>query len=443
MAFFGTFTAGLQSNRSNKGLLSLKYILNNPNAFGTAVSDEFGSSVAISETYIVVSAAAEDDAGGTSSGKVYIFSTTTGNLLYTLDNPNAYSTSAGDLFGSPSSSTAGPGIAIFGNYVIIGAYAEDDATASFSGKAYIYNIASFPPAPAIISSATYTLNNPNAGGGTNADQFGAAVGVFDVIAVVGAPGEKEVADANANGNSGKVYVYNVTTGTLTHTLSNPVGADGTAPGDNFGISVAISETYIVVGAPTVTLIESPFTFLNSGKVYVFNVTTGALLRTIINPNAFDTATGDLFGSSIAVSGNYIIASAWAEDSPGGTTSGVVYVFSASTGALLRTINNPNAFGTTAGDQFGSSVSALGNYAIIGAPGEDDAGGTTSGKSYVFDITTGVMVYTVNNPNTFTTSSADQFGNSVAISGSYAVVGARTEDDSGGLNSGVAYVYRIG
>jgi len=433
MAFFGTFTAGLQSNRSNKGLLSLKYILNNPNAFGTAVSDEFGSSVAISETYIVVSAASEDDAGGTSSGKVYIFSTTTGNLLYTLDNPNAYSTSAGDFFGSPSSSTSGPGIAIFGNYVIIGAYAEDDATASFSGKAYIYNIASFPTAPAIISSATYTLNNPNAGGGTNADQFGAAVGVFDVIAVVGAPGEKEVADTNVNGSSGKVYVYNVTTGTLTHTLSNPVG-DGTAPGDNFGFSVAISETYIVVGAIGTA---------DSGKVYVFNVTTGALLRTINNPNAFGTTDFDNFSSSIAVSGNYIIASAWAEDSPGGTTSGVVYVFSASTGALIYTLNDPNAFGTTAGDQFGSSVSAFGNYAIIGATGEDDAGGTTSGKSYVFDITTGVMVYTVNNPNTFTTSSADQFGNSVAISGSYAVVGARTEDDSGGLNSGVAYVYRIG
>ena len=63
--------------------------LNNPNAYGTSASDLFGGSVAISGNYAIVSANSEDDAGGTQSGKVYIFDVTTGSLLHTLNNPNA------------------------------------------------------------------------------------------------------------------------------------------------------------------------------------------------------------------------------------------------------------------------------------------------------------------------------------------------------------------
>ena len=52
---------------------------------------------------------------------------------------------------------------------------------------------------------------------------------------------------------------------------------------------------------------------------------------------------------------------------------------------IQTLHNPNAYGTSANDQFGYSVSVDGNYAIIGAPYEDDAGGTNSGKAYVYQL----------------------------------------------------------
>ena len=51
----------------------------------------------------------------------------------------------------------------------------------------------------------------------------------------------------------------------------------------------------------------------------------------------------------------------------------------------KVLNNPNAYGTSANDQFGYSVSVDGNYAIIGVPYEDDAGGTNSGKAYVYQL----------------------------------------------------------
>ena len=109
---------------------------------------------------------------------------------------------------------------------------------------------------------------------------------------------------------------------------------------------------------------------------------------------------------------------------------------------IQTYNNPNAYGTSANDQFGYSVSVDGNYAIVGAYGEGDAGGTYSGKAYIFDATTGSLLHTLHNPNAYDTSVGDLFGNSVAISGNRVVVGARGEDDAGGYSSGKAYIFQI-
>ena len=73
------------------------HTLDNPNAYSTSADDRFGYSVSICDNYAIVGAYGEDDAGGTSSGKAYIFNPSTGALLHTLDNPNAYDTSAADL----------------------------------------------------------------------------------------------------------------------------------------------------------------------------------------------------------------------------------------------------------------------------------------------------------------------------------------------------------
>ena len=57
---------------------------------------DLAQSVAMSGNNAIVSAYAEDDAGGPSSGKAYIFNVTSGALVHTLDNPNAYGTSSSD-----------------------------------------------------------------------------------------------------------------------------------------------------------------------------------------------------------------------------------------------------------------------------------------------------------------------------------------------------------
>ena len=225
--------------------------------------------------------------------------------------------------------------------------------------------------------------------------------------------------------------------TLLFTLNNPNAYD-TSVSDYFGYAVALSGNYALVGAYG----EDDAGGTSSGKAYIFDVTTGNLLHTLNNPNAYNTSAGDSFGYAVALSGNYALVGSYGEDDAGGTDSGKAYIFDVTTGNLLHTLNNPNAYDTSANDYFGYAVAISGNYALVGAFGEDDAGGTDSGKAYLFDVTTGNLIHTLNNPNPYSTSAGDSFGYAVALSGNYALVGAHGEDDAGGTDSGKAYIYKL-
>jgi hypothetical protein len=501
---------------------SLQYTLNNPNAYGTSASDFFGRSVAISNNYAIVGAYGEDDANGTTSGKAYIYSLSNGSLLYTLNNPNPVGTSANDNFGyyidvsdthavisahTEGTSVGGGAIAttagkayvynlssgslvytiddpnafstatadnfsqfavsISNDYVSVGAWNEDSSNAAgttinATGRAYIFSASN--------GTLLHTLTNPNAFGSGSFDEFSRynGVSVSSMYTVIGAANE----DSDGVMDAGKAYIYSNSTGQLLYTLNNPITV---SPGYiAFGTSVANTNDYVAVGSPygyvhvfntqgqflhTITnpiasltsfgddidiegtnLIVGSYGATDGGRAYIYNVETGSLLYTLINPNAFDTAANDNFGYSVGISNNYAIVGASLEDDANGTTSGKAYVYSTTTGQLLYTLDNPNPVGTSTNDGFGTSVAISNNYAIVGAYGESDAGGTSSGKAYIYSTTTGQLLYTLDNPTPYGTSASDYFGRSVSISNNYAIVGAVFEDDANGLSSGKAYVY---
>jgi hypothetical protein len=375
--------------------------------------------MAISGSLLIVGAPNEDDAGD-GSGKAYIYDLDTNSLLYTLNNPNAFGTSNYDFFGSA--------VDISSSYAIVGAPGEkkiDESNPDYdlTGKAYIYN--------ASTGALLHTLNNPTPGF-TLEEQFGGGVAITNTRAIVSSVGWDTAT------YSGRAYIYNPATGALLYTLTNP-NPFSIASADQFGTSVAISDSYAIVGAigedDTVGFPGS-----GSGKAYIYNASTGALLHTLNNPNAYGTAFNDQFGTSVAISDSYAIVGTPQEDDAGGTGSGKVYIFNPATGALIRTLSNPNAFGTPQNDQFGTSVAISGSTVIVGASQEGDAGGSNSGKAYMFDISTGSLLHTLNNPNAYSTSANDSFGRSVAISDLYAVAGAYQEDDAGGSNSGKVYIF---
>jgi hypothetical protein len=377
---------------------NLAYTIDNPNAYPSD-ADIFGYAVDASASYFIVGAHQEDDAGGVESGKAYVFSVATGSLLYTLDNPNPFGTSLADRFGYS--------VGITESYAIVGAYLEDGSGTSDEGKAYIYSTTT--------GGLLHTLNNPNP---SSNDRFGWSVSISESYAIVGAYGEA--------GFAGKAYIYDTATGTLLHTLTNP-NADPTAGNDTFGISVSITDTHAIVGANN----EDDGALTTTGKAYIFSSVTGSLLYTLNNPTP---STNDSFGWSVSVSDSYAAVGAYLD-----TINGYTYIYDLSTGSLLHSLGSPFNSGAF-GAQFGYSVSITDDYTVVGAP-KNGVVAQDSGRAYIYDTATGVLLHTLENPNAFGTSGFDLFGYSVAISDTCIVVGAYFEDDAlPGNNSGKAYVF---
>ncbi len=196
-----------------------------------------------------------------------------------------------------------------------------------------------------------------------------------------------------------MYLFDATTGNLLRTLNKPASLD------RFGYSLAISGNNVLVGEPYDTSVS------NGGAAYLFDASTGNLVTTLADPAPI--AGNAEFGYSVAISGSTALVGApWAE---------AAYVFNAATGTLLYTLAKPAPGGRYF---FGNSVALSGNTAVVG----EDAGSNAVGTVYLFDATTGALSHTLTNPSQAPHSYGD-FGHSVAISGSTVLVAAM-QDNTG-------------
>ena len=316
-----------------------------------------------------------------------------GDLLQTLNDP---SPQARAYFGQ--------NLAADGTLTVVGVPSAVVGGLQSVGRAYVFN--------SVTGGLIATLENPTPAAN---DVFGGSVAMSGSTVAVGACG-----DDTGGSNAGSVYVFDAITGSLLRTLGNPAPSSG----EPFGGSVAISGDTVVVGVPD----HGIGAYYHAGSAYVFNATSGTVLRTLDNPTP---SYYDLFGSSVAVSGNTVVVGAYYDDT-GAQDAGSAYVFSATTGALVATLGNPTP---AVDDRFGWSVAVSGGTVVVGAH-QDDTGATNAGSAHVFNAATGGLVRTLNHP---TPAAYDYFGNSVAVSGSTVVVGAYL-NDTGATNAGSAYVF---
>jgi WD40 repeat protein len=244
--------------------------------------------------------------------------------------------------------------------------------------------------------------------GSNQDFFGTSVDVSGGIAICGAP---------QNDDTGAAYLFDVATGSQIAKLWG-----GHSPESNveLGCSVAIDGSIAIVGAK--------YENSRTGAAYLFDTATSNQIAKLV---AADGRDYDYFGSSVDISGSTAICGAFFDDDAG-TDSGSAYLFDTQTGAQLQKLVASDA---AAGDRFGSSVAISGRIAICGAYADDDAG-STSGSAYLFDTETGDQL---NKLTSLDLAEGDQFGYSVAISGTTAVVGAPRNVEEG-LQGGAAYLF---
>jgi hypothetical protein len=119
-------------------------------------------------------------------------------------------------------------------------------------------------------------------------------------------------------------------------------------------------------------------------------------------------------------------------------------------AKVNALNNDSSSAKTANDEYGSAVSISGNYAIVGSYNESEDGDglntvSRAGSAYILynDGGTWVQVKKIVAP---VREDADNFGNSVSISGDYVIVGAHQEDEDSAegntsFNAGSAYIFK--
>jgi len=261
--------------------------------------DNFGYSVSIDGDTVVIGAQGDDNVGS-SSGSAYVF-TRSGSTWTEQQKLTASDAANLDLFGVST--------AISGDTVVIGAYL-DNAPANDSGSAYVFT----------RSGSTWTEQQKlTASDGTFSDFFGTSVAISSDTVVIGARGD--------NTESGSAYVF--TRSGSTWTQQQKLTASDAHAEDQFGTSVAISGDTVVIGA----LEDEYGAGSRAGSAYVFttNGSTWTLQEKIISSNV---DTNDYFGSSVAISGDYIISGALGD----ANRTGRAYFFNKPGGTSNTTVN---------------------------------------------------------------------------------------------------------
>jgi uncharacterized protein (TIGR03437 family) len=370
-----------------------------------SAGDIFGGAIALSGDTLIVGASQDDIGENVDQGSVYVF-VRNGSTWMQQARLIANGGGANDRFGFS--------VAISGDVVVVGGFGRED----YSGIAYI-----FTRRGSVWTQETLFYAND----GVKGDRFGRAVAISGDDLLIGAPG----ADINGRLNQGAIYIIRRTGSEWTQ-LGRLTAADGSA-GDSFGSSVALSGGVAVIGAfnATVNLSE------NQGSAYIFSG-GGSNWKEQQKLVPEGGAPYDAFGFSVAISGDSVIVGAPANNRSIVLGKGSAFVF-VRNGVAWSQQHRLVAADGEAADFFGRAVSIDGDVALVGALGRDIGGRSDRGAAYVFarrgSAWSEQQTLSVDDSTSF-----DQFGVSVAVSGDALAVGSWNRATGGKLKQGAVYSF---
>jgi hypothetical protein len=266
-----------------------------------------------------------------------------------------------------------------------------------------------------------------ASAGAAGDFAGNAIAVDADVMVVGTPGF----DGPGGVDQGQVVIYRWSGGGWSPE-SVLRASDGRA-GDKFGSAVAIVGDTVVVGA----FEADDAGRLDQGAAYVFT-RAGSSWSQRARLVAGDGAAGEKFGACVSLTGDTVLVGASGARVGGLANAGAGYVFvregAAWTQQAKLVATDPQANGF-----LGVSGVIRDDAAILGAFGVDVAGQVDRGAAYVFtrEGTTWTHRSMVVDP---AGAAGDQFGVSVDLDGSTAVIGAFGDDVDGRVDQGSATAF---
>jgi hypothetical protein len=266
--------------------------------------------------------------------------------------------------------------------------------------------------------------------GLASDQFGSSVAISATYMAIGAPNAK----INGMSNRGAVYIYKYFGGSWVF-YQKITDATGAAD-DYFGNTVSITESFLAVGVPADHLAPG----YNQGSVCMFrhNGSSWVSQAKLLDPTP---ATQEYFGTSVSVYDNRVVIGCPLDDVAGDYNEGSASIFEYNGTSWIFKQKIDGIAGFQGQDfKFGYSVSMSGDYILVGAPEEDvylqyEKQGSAwffhyDGSSWVFSA----KVYNEKE------QPGDEFGYSVSLSGNYALVGTRY-DDIKHYEGGSANIYK--
>ncbi len=305
----------------------------------------------------------------------------------------------------------GKSVSIYGDYAIIGAWADDD-NGSNAGAAYLL---------ARNQGGTDNwgmLKKLTASDGAAGDAFGHAVFISGDYVIVGAH-EK-------TSGAGAVYIFKKDEGGTDNwgEFKILVAADADSD-DYFGASLSLNGDHIIVGA-----YGDDDKGSESGSAYIFEKDEGGADNwgQLVKLTESTGAVDDNFGFSVSIFGTYAAIGSKGDDS----NTGSVFIHSKDQGGTDNwgMVKKLNAADANPGDNFGVSVSISLINLAVGADGDS----SNKGAAYTFfRFSNWGQVAKVTGSDGVAN---DFFGRSVSIENTDLVVGAPGNDS----NKGAAYFY---
>lgn len=314
----------------------------------------------------------------------------------------------------------GASVAILGNYAVVGAPYADIGSNYNQGSAYVY----FHNG----STWEYLLKLTAADGVAN-DYFGTSVAITDGHIAVGATG----VDAGGQNARGAVYVFQ-RQGNQWNQQVRLMMQDGMQE-DHFGRAVAMQGNNLLIGAPE----DDNGSYANQGSAYLYKFDGNAWTQfKKFTPG--DLTTGDAFGYSLAIDGDYVVIGAPERRENNFSRAGAVYVFYGQNGANWNLQQKITVLQPAFEHWFGRSVAIHGRHLAVGVPGYTSGSSNYAG---MISLHNRVNDTWVNTDYKFTTDPESEayFGTSIAIKDSTAMSGAFLYNENNLSNSGAVWVYR--
>jgi len=349
------------------------------------VGDLFGYSVAISGDIAVVGTGYADVSGMLNAGSVYVYVWNSGSWNHAFTR---HGHKAGHYFGQD--------VAIDGTLLVVGAK-HTDVNGPSDGAVYVYEVT-----PTTMTN----IKNLTAIAPTNHSEFGYSVGVSDNVVVVG-----------EYVTNGRAYVFiKEANNQWSSSELVPTTDDGHA---YFGISIACSNDTILVRA------DDCLGSRTESCVFLFGLnSTGSWVETarIIDP-AGELDESHSFGYALAISGDWAVVGDPNYDNETVVDPGAAYVYVREDGVWNTNGTLLPSPDPIAGDRFGWSVAVDGELILVGAPVKEDAGLSGAGIAYIGVYELVESVWQETRLTGYLSQASANFGYSVSVSGTRAIVGA--------------------